>query len=87
MDIERLAGEAGLNLKPADAIICRASAREHLARFTALVLEEAAKVCDKRVGGPSKDEFHSGFGCGADQCARAIRALIPSTPVPATDRQ
>ena len=65
LDIERLAREAGLMYHipfPSDSGVTVA-----LHRFSALVLEEAAKVCDGMQEGWASDDHL--------QCAAAIRAL------------
>jgi hypothetical protein len=74
VDIERLAREANGDIEwymtNPPHVACYHMSPEKLARFAALVLEEAAKVCDdvalRRLGSAS-----------APTCAAAIRALKP----------
>lgn len=74
MNIIELAEQAGMTRRPADWQ-CRAPYWDvvidsELERLADLVLEEAAKVCDKRYMGDNNRE-----DLEARRCAAAIRAL------------
>jgi hypothetical protein len=94
MDIEHLARKAGGDFPARDNNWHSFEFdRAGIARFTALVLEEAAKavelpaIADADLDHDEKGCYHCGLHDGRSEAAEAIRALIPSTPVPATDRQ
>lgn len=74
MNIQELAEQAGMTRRPADRQ-CRAPYWDvvidpEIEHFADLVLEEAAKVCDKRYMGDNNRE-----DLEARRCAAAIRAL------------
>ena len=70
MDVEKLADQAGFEL---DGLyedgMQRICSESELRRFAALVLEEAARVCEKRASGLCDSYVRD--------CAQAIRALKP----------
>lgn len=77
LDLERIAIEAGGRLEafmsnPPKPLAWHFKPEE-LRRFTALVAEECAKVCDVNGNGPASD-FCSGCRRGSIDCAAAIRA-------------
>jgi hypothetical protein len=82
MDLERLAREAGLPDMAPGGLMRWHGHREHLARFAALVLEEAAKVCEEErveVTGETEDDA---YNTATEHCAAAIRALKPAASPP-----
>lgn len=77
MDIEKLAREAGL-IEPRDVWADLPSDyRGAISSLAALVLEEAAKVCE------SVGKAHSDYPfakLASENCARRIRAISTTTP-------
>lgn len=83
IDVQKLAREADLSSMTADAH-CRedywTATRAELERFAALVLEEAAKVCEERAGTVSmfaNSREASAHNQTVRGCAAAIRSLKP----------
>lgn len=48
---------------------------ESLERFADLVLEEAAKVCDKYAAGGAGSDYDIGYLVSATSCAEEIREI------------
>lgn len=70
MNIEQLAAQVGF--LPADWQLLG----KHLERFAALVLEEAAKVCEaEHLEAPTNEADDIAYDHAVNDCAAAIRAL------------
>lgn len=84
IDVQKLANDASDKDKvPAFHNGFWTLTHEELERFAALVLEEAAKVCDEISIEAAKQwkvgyrPIYQGREHGADECAEAIRSLKP----------
>lgn len=85
IDVQKLAREAGFDVALFDIngpLVYEAEPK-HVSMLIALVLEEAAKVCDEISIEAAKQwkeryrPFDQGREHGADECAEAIRSLKP----------
>jgi hypothetical protein len=80
IDVEALAKRAGLYGPPpsGDYPMLGATMSERIERYTALVLEEAARVCDEQETDARERLTDDGKAATANLCAAGIRALKPS---------